>query len=174
MMPVLTFGELNNLILASFFFGLGIGFIYEVFRMIRLFFCIRRRTVWKDILLYHLPVFILDVLFCLLLTVSGVILFSSYGGGQARLAAIFSLGFGWLLWHESVGRFTVTAGRFIKKTVSVFFRWLYLHTVGRVIGLLKLLCGRVMDSRRERLLIRYDRKTKAALDVFLKLRKNIK
>lgn len=110
-MPVISIAEQTRLFLLSCGMGFLLGVLYEIFRLLRMMFSVKKRST-----------FIFDILYCLLATFLSFVFILTANRGAVRWYIIFGVAAGWIIYYFALGGIAVKFSRFIttciKKTVT--------------------------------------------------------
>ena len=110
----------------SILFGMGLGVLYDLFRIFRVAFPPGRTLALFEDLIWWLMAGVLTVLFCI-----------AEMNGQIRIFALMGEGIGFLLYHLTIGVLVLGASRWIIGLISAILRFLYritLAPIGHLIG----------------------------------------
>lgn len=134
--------DLARLFLYALFLGVGLGAVYDVLRISRIFLGVHysRRMVKKlrnisfpllpkrkekhESRLLGLVIFLQDFFFCVLCGVSLVLLFYEVNSGNFRLSAAFCVGGGFLLYRYTLGRLVMLFSEVIAMAIEVILRYI--------------------------------------------------
>jgi hypothetical protein len=159
--------RLFYLLLSSFFLGVGVGAVYDVHRIVRIFFGVQyskkrpselllrplpmvgrplgeiRQRKWKNCFLSVL-IFLQDVFFFCLAGVGIVILNYAYNDGQFRFYTVVALLFGFLSYYFTIGKLVIYLSEwivfFLRAAFSILFFLLFAPlAIGAVINIEKFL-----------------------------------
>ncbi|HBR31961.1 MAG TPA: hypothetical protein DD733_07745 [Clostridiales bacterium] len=119
------------LLFASFINGMALGLIYDLFRISRMFF-LRNKVV----------IFFEDIAYCLICTLSYMLLFYNYSNGRMRAYAFVGGIMGFCLYYFTLGRFT----RFFCEKVYEFVFPIIHRLMTRIKGYLYLIKKRIYTN----------------------------
>ena len=135
--------DLARLFLCAFLLGAGLGMIYDVFRITRVFLGVhysrRMAKRLRNISFPLLPkrgerresrllgpvIFLQDLIFCVFCGISLVLLFYEVNSGKFRLSATFCVGGGFLLYRVTLGRIVMLFSEAIAYGIEIFVRYLF-------------------------------------------------
>lgn len=167
-MPVLTFDELNILVAAAFVFGVVLGSIYSLFKVVVFFFVTKDNNHKLRVIVYHIIQFFVDLSFWLICAASAVVLFSSYGKGQVRIIALIVMALGFVLWRQTMGKFTYKFSVFLKKVIYITAKFIYIHTVRHLFILVSRIFMCWKEKNRSKELKKYHLKQTDRVSLFVK------
>ena len=134
--------ELAQLFLYALFLGVGLGAVYDVLRITRIFLGVHysRRMMKKlrnisfpllpkrkekhESRLLGLVIFLQDFFFCVLCGVSLVLLFYEVNSGKFRLSAAFCVGGGFFVYRYTLGRLVMLFSEAIAMVIEVILRYI--------------------------------------------------
>lgn len=146
--------SLARLLAASLLLGIGLGLVYDLFRIRRLAFSSRllpkkqapRALTLLDRFLLHGE----DLLFGLIAGVATAILYFALSRGRLRLMAIVGEGIGFLLYRASLGRLVMLCADSILRVIARICRSIARYLIRPPIRLLRRLTAAVCRRIRHR------------------------
>lgn len=114
-MPVISITEQTRLFLLSCGMGFLLGILYEVFRLLRMMFSAKKKSI-----------FIFDIVYSLLATFVSFVFILTANRGNVRWYIIFGIAAGWIIYYFALGGIAVKFSRFItgcvKKMIKFFVK----------------------------------------------------
>ena len=164
--------RLLYLLLSSFFLGVGVGAVYDVHRIVRIFFGVQyskkrpselllrplpmvgrplgeiRQRKWKNCFLSVL-IFLQDVFFFCLAGVGIVILNYAYNDGQFRFYTVVALLLGFLSYYFTIGKLVIYLSEwivfFLRAAFSILF-FLLLQPVIKLFTLVSFIMKKIISN----------------------------
>ncbi len=188
-MELLTQGELLKLVLMSLLSGMILGTVYDLFKVLRIIRETEISSRGKGSGSYNIKIdpkknpiknkkmgfgrvlkwtgyilcFFEDLLFFIIVSAMGVILFSAYGGGRVRLEGIALLFMAFIAWEMSVGKAVRPVTLFLKGIVIKICRYLYKKTLYPIKKRINVRMKKAQAVRLERQITSYSKKEKAKI-----------
>lgn len=106
-MPVISIAEQTRLFFLSCGAGFLLGVLYEIFRLLRMMFSIKKRGT-----------FIFDLIYCMLSTFLTFVFILTVNRGAVRWYILFGVAAGWIIYYFALGGVAVKFSRLITACIK--------------------------------------------------------
>ncbi|MDF2566818.1 MAG: yabQ [Oscillospiraceae bacterium] len=109
-----SISEQSLIFLYSCVLGIGLGIVYDIFRIIRL--AIKTGPI---------IIFIQDTIYFMVAAFSTFTFLLFFTDGQIRVYVLIGEFLGWILYYFTMGKLVINASKFIIKIIKIIFKWIY-------------------------------------------------